>query len=136
MKIKLDTDAIMPVRAHELDAGYDLFSRDSRIVPAGGDAVFDTGVHIQLDEGTAALIVAKSGLNTHQGITSAGLIDAGFTGSIKVKLYNHGKKDYNVNKGDKISQFTIIPIKTPTLELVENLDEFPRGENGYGSTGR
>lgn len=48
MRITLDKGAIMPTRAHDTDAGLDLYSRESKVVPAGGSAVFDTGVHIEL----------------------------------------------------------------------------------------
>lgn len=74
--------------------------------------------------------------NVNHNITSDGTIDMGYTGSIRVKLYNHGKEDYQVMAGDKISQLVIVPILTPTLEWVENLEETERGNNGFGSTGR
>jgi dUTP pyrophosphatase len=136
MKIKLDSEAIMPRKAYETDGGFDLFAKDSQIVPAKESAVFDTGVHIELKHGTAGLLVSKSGLNVNHGILSDGLIDVGYTGSIRVKLYNHSGYDYKVNKGDKISQLVIIPIETPVLELVEEIDGGERGSNGFGSSGR
>ena len=136
MKIKLDEGAIMPTRAHETDAGLDLYAREDKAVPAGGSAVFDTGVHVDLPYWTAGLIVSKSGLNVKHNLTSEGLIDSGYTGSIRVKLYNHGKKAYQVKRGDKISQLVILPCRRPVLELVESLDETERGDAGFGSTGR
>lgn len=69
-------------------------------------------------------------------ITSDGLIDRGYTGSIRVKLFNHGTENYLVHRGDKISQLVIVPVLTPTLEVVDKLDETERGKNGFGSTGR
>ena len=56
--------------------------------------------------------------------------------SIRVKLYNHSGTDYRVKAGDKISQLVILPILAPSLELMEELGESERGENGFGSTGR
>lgn len=97
--------------------------------------MFDTGVHIELPEGTVGFLKSKSGLNVKHDITSDGVIDAGYTGNIVVKLYNHGKKNYFVGKGDKISQLVILPILTPGLEIAESLDETERGDNGFGSTG-
>lgn len=79
---------------------------------------------------------SKSGLNVKHGITSEGVIDSGYTGSIVVKLYNNDGKDYTVNQGDKISQIVLLPIYTPELEQVESLDETERGGNGFGSSGK
>lgn len=136
MKIKLDNGAIMPTRAHLTDAGLDLYARDTQIVPAKESAIFDTGVHIELPAGTVGMIKSKSGLNVKHGLTSVGVIDAGYTGSIVVKLFNNSGYDYKVNAGDKISQLVIMPILTPTLELVDNLEETERGTGGFGSTGK
>lgn len=136
MKIKLDKGAYMPTRAHETDAGLDLYAMVSEIVPAKGSAIFDTGVHVELPKGTVGMLKSKSGLNVKYNLTSEGVIDVGYTGSICVKLYNHGERDYFVNSGDKISQLVIMPILTPTLELVEDLEATERGNGGFGSTGK
>lgn len=136
MKIKLDEGAKMPTRAHSTDAGLDLYARNTAIVPAKESAKFDTGVHIELPQGTVGMIKSKSGLNVNHGITSEGVIDVGYTGSIVVKLYNHSGYDYKVNAGDKISQLVILPILTPELELVEDLKSTERGNGGFGSTGK
>ena len=136
MNIVLDSDAIMPTRAHDFDAGYDLYSRETKTVLPNSSQTFDTGVHVQLPIGTAGLLVSKSGLNVNHDITSTGLIDAGYTGSIVVKLYNnHTKSSYTVNKGDKITQLVVINISTPPVEIVDSLDESERGSNGFGSSG-
>lgn len=138
MKIKLDKGAYMPTRAHETDAGLDIYcpEGEAQIVPAKESAIFDTGVHIELPRGTAGFLKSKSGLNVKHGIVSEGVIDVGYTGSIKVKLYNHSGYDYKVLPGDKITQLVILPILTPDIELVESLSETDRGEGGFGSTGR
>lgn len=136
MKIKLDEGAKMPTRAHATDAGLDLYSRETKFVPAKSSARFDTGVHIELPVGTVGMIKSKSGLNANHGITSEGVIDVGYTGSILVKLYNHSDRDYLVEEGDKISQLVIMPILTPDLEPVEELEATERGNGGMGSTGR
>lgn len=135
MKIKLDKGAFMPTRAHSTDAGLDLYAVEQQIVPAKESAVFDTGVHIELPPQTVGFLKSKSGLNVKHGIVSEGVIDVGYTGSIKVKLYNHGGYDYTVRKGDKISQLVILPILTPELELVDSLAETERGDRGFGSSG-
>lgn len=138
MKIKLDKGAFAPTRAHTTDAGLDLYCPigQAQIVPAKDSAKFDTGVHIELPKNTVGMLKSKSGLNVKHGITSEGVIDVGYTGSIVVKLYNHSGHDYKVNEGDKISQLVIMPILTPEIEFVDDLEETERGEGGFGSTGR
>ena len=136
MKVKLDKGAYMPTRAHSDDAGLDLYATETKIIPARGSATFDTGVHVELPKGTAGMVKSKSGLNVKHGLTSEGVIDVGYTGSICVKLYNNSEKDYTVWRGDKISQLVIMPILTPTLEEVDSLEATERGNGGFGSTGK
>lgn len=136
MKIKLDPGAIKPTRAHDTDAGLDLYALEDRIIEAKGDATFKTGVHVQLPRGCAGLLVSKSGLNVKHGITSTGLIDEGYSGEITVKLYNHGGFDYTIRKGDKISQLVILPVLYEPVEIVDEIDGGERGDAGFGSTGR
>ena len=136
MKVKLDNGAFIPKRAHDADAGYDLFAMESKTVPARGSAIFDTGVHMEIPHGFAGVIKSKSGLNIKHDILSDGLVDSGYSGSIRVKLYNHGDREYQVLRGDKISQIMIVPVHTPDLRIVTELKETERGEHGFGSTGR
>lgn len=136
MKVMLDDGAFMPTRAHDTDAGLDLYSREDTIVCAKESAKFDTGVHIELPPDTVGFIKSKSGLNVKHGITSEGVIDEGYTGSIVVKLYNHSGYDYKVKRGDKITQLVVLPVIKPSLELVDSLEETDRGNNGFGSSGR
>lgn len=136
MKIKLDSGAYMPERAHDTDAGLDLRSPYAAVIPPYSSVAIDTGVHIEIPAMHVGMIKSKSGLNVKYNLTSEGVIDAGYTGSICVKLYNHGQHTYAVHKGDKISQLVILPIITPELELVSSLEGSERGENGFGSTGR
>lgn len=136
MKIMLDEFAKMPTRAHETDAGLDLYAREDQTILPGSSVVFDTGVHVELPPNTVGMIKSKSGLNVKWGLVSEGVIDVGYTGSIKVKLYNHSRYRYEVKRGDKISQLVILPILTPELELVDSLEDTERGSNGFGSSGR
>lgn len=137
MKIMLDAGATKPSRGHEWDAGLDLYAREEQIVPAGGSAIFDTGVHVDIPRGVAGFLKSKSGLNVKHGITSEGVIDAGYTGSIVAKLYNHSDVDYLVRAGDKITQLVFMLIWVPKdLVVADSLAETERGDNGFGSTGR
>ena len=137
MKVKLDEGAFAPIRAHETDAGLDIRAKESQIVPAGGSATFRTGVHVEIPTGFAGLLVSKSGLNVKHNITSTGLIDEGYTGEIVAKLDNHGKRDYMVFSGDKITQLVLIPVLYESIEIVDQLEEdSERGADGFGSSGR
>lgn len=148
MKVTLDKGAMMPTRAHSTDAGYDLYTPYDEIVFRSekfsesncgvhiGAKTIDTGVHIEIPKGYVGFIKSKSGLNVNHGLTAEGVIDSGYTGSIRVKLYNHTSVDYKFKAGEKIAQLVILPILTPDLELVDSLDETERGNGGFGSTGK
>lgn len=138
MKIMLDRGAYMPIKAHKDDAGFDLRTPVDVIVPARGSATVDTGVHIELPKKTTGFLKSKSGLNVKYGIVSdGGVIDVGYTGSIRVKLYNHSDTEYMFLKGDKITQLVILPIVSPKkLKVVGKFKERARGNNGFGSSGR
>lgn len=136
MKIVLDKDAYMPERAHQLDAGYDIRTPYDVIIPARGNAVIQTGVHVQIPAGYVGFLKSKSGLNVKYNLVGEGVIDAGYTGSIMVKLYNNSDVAIPLFRGDKIIQLVLLPIYTPELEKVDSLDETERGDNGFGSTGR
>ena len=136
MKIKLDPGAYVPERAHPTDAGLDLKTPKSFYLRPKDTVVVDTGVHVQLPPGTCGLMVAKSGLNIKADILSTGLIDEGYTGSICVKLYNHGSEPYHFHAGDKISQLVILPVSYEPIEIVDELDDTERGDKGFGSSGK
>jgi dUTP pyrophosphatase len=137
IKVKLDAGAKMPTKAHAYDAGYDLYAQNAAVIMPGEAVWFDTGVHVSLPAGTTGFLKSKSGLNVKHGITSEGVIDAGYTGSIIVKLYNHGHEPYRVYPGDKITQLVIIKLAdVSALEPVDKLGETERGNRGFGSTGR
>lgn len=136
MRIKLDVGAFAPERAHRQDAGLDIKSPFDAMVEAGGSTIIETGVHVEVPFGYVGMLKSKSGLNVRYGITSEGVIDSGYTGSIRVKLYNHSDRDYTVHKGDKITQLVILPVMLDSIEIVDEIRGYERGENGFGSTGR
>lgn len=136
MKVVLDDGAYMPERAHEADAGYDLRTPIDFDIYGRMNRTIDTGVHVEIPKGYVGFLKSKSGLNVKDNITGEGVIDAGYTGSIKVKLYNNGNSTKNFYKGDKIIQLVLLQIYTPKLERVDSLEETERGNKGFGSTGR
>lgn len=135
MRVQLDEGAYLPERAHSTDAGVDLRTPTRVVLRAHDSVVVDTGVHVEIPHGCAGLLVSKSGLNTKCSITSTGLIDEGYTGSIAVKLYNHGGQLKVFKPGDKISQLVIIPVRYESIEQVDAISGGERGDNGFGSTG-
>jgi len=136
MKIKLDEGAICPTRAHDHDAGLDLYSREELIIMPGESEVFDTGVHVELPVRSFGKLESKSGLLVNYDIVSCGgVIDENYRGSIRVKLYNLGHRPYMIRKGQKIIQLIVQPYMAPPIELTDSLSETERGENGFGSTG-
>lgn len=136
IKVMLDEGAKLPTRGHETDAGLDLYSRETVTVYPGEAHVFDTGVHMDIPLGYCGMLVSKSGLNVKSGIVSTGLIDCGYTGSIRAKLYNHGREPYTVHAGDKVTQIVILPVVLHDCKIVDKLGETDRGDNGFGSTGK
>ena len=141
MKIKValaSEQAKMPYKSYEWDAGYDLMTPAEVVVPARGSAVVDTQVIMNIPEGYVGFLKSKSGLNVKHSITSEGVIDAGYTGTIVVKLYNHSDVPYTFKAGDKITQIVIFAIPRTETELVpeEKIKGSQRGKNGFGSTGK
>ena len=136
MNIILDNGAFIPEFAHKTDAGADLRSPIDAVVPARGNVVIDTGVHVEIPEGYTIFLKSKSGLNVKHNLIGEGVVDSGFSGSIRVKLYNLGDTDYQILRGDKIIQLVIMPCVYCEFTEVEQFADSERGDGGFGSTGR
>jgi len=140
IKVMLDEGAKMPTRAYDNDAGLDFYSPVDVVIPGYSEwyecfKEINTGVHIQIPVGYVGDVKSKSGLMMEHHITTDGTVDAGYTGSIRVKLFNHGLMDVHIQKGQKIAQLVIKKIITPTPVLVDSLEETERGDKGFGSSG-
>lgn len=136
VKLALQMNKIAMLAPIGTFAGLDLLSPIDTVVPAKGSISIDTGVHIELPPNTAGFLKSKSGLNVKYGITSKGVIDVGYNGSIVCKLYNHSNMDYEIKRGDKITQLVVMKIDIPELNVVDEFKETERGNGGFGSTGR
>lgn len=139
---KLDLAAKLPTKAHEWDAGWDLYACGDyhlRGMKNGGGAqrkLIDTGISMAIPNGYVGLVWPKSGLATVYGIdVLAGVIDAEYRGEIQVALINHGANDIWINSGKKVAQLVIQPIMSCDMYEVLELDETTRGDGGFGSTG-
>ena len=136
MKVKLDPGAYLPERAHPDDAGMDIRSPVDAIVPAWASKDIDTGIHVEIPFSAVGFLKSKSGLHFRNGITSEGVVDSGYNGSIHVNLVNHTNEHFTVRRGDKISQLVVVPCYLPVPEEADELGETERGDRGFGSSGR
>ena len=136
MKIQLDPGAYMPDRAHDTDAGADLRTPKRVVLPPHGYVVIDTGVHVEIPKGYAGHIKSKSGLMVKHGVFTHGLVDCGYSGSIRVALFNFGHEYKMFEVGDKIAQLEIVPVLTPSFIQVDQIAGGERADKGFGSTGR
>lgn len=140
IRVKLDEGAMLPDRAHETDAGADIFAPVPVTVPASterdvGCAIVHTGVHVELPDTTVGMLKSKSGLNVKCGIIGEGTIDQGYDGEIVVKLYNLTSKPVHLPRGAKIIQLCVMPVLYPRYRQVDSIKAGSRGSLGFGSTG-
>ncbi len=136
--LKLEKGATLPSYAHEGDAGMDLAAYQEVTILPGDAALVRTGLSIQLPPGTEAQVRPRSGLALKRKVTvlnTPGTIDEGYRGEIGVILINHGKEEFNVEKGMKIAQLVIKPVLRVAIEEAGCLTETARGTGGFGSSG-
>ena len=131
---------LIPTRAHATDAGLDLRCGHpfGVILKPGERSLVDTGIKVAIPAGYVGLIHPRSGWAHKYGITvnnAPGTVDAGYIGTIKVNLINHGQDDVSIDCGERIAQLLIQRVELPELELVDSLDTTTRGTAGHGSTG-
>ena len=137
---RLDPGLPLPAYAHPGDAGADLFAAEDVELPPGGRATVGTGVAVAVPEGHAAFVHPRSGLASRHGITvvnAPGTVDAGYRGEVRVVLLNTDQREpFTVRRGDRIAQLVVQPVTRVRFLEVAELPASPRGEGGFGSTGR
>jgi dUTP pyrophosphatase len=136
----LDPVLETPRRVRPGDAGLDLTARDSGALEPGERQLVPTGFAIAVPAGACGLLLPRSGLALHHGITllnSPGLIDSGYRGELKVILVNHGQERFEFVRGQRIAQLLILPVPTLNLIVADVLPPAPddRGHLGFGSSG-
>ncbi|MDO4647409.1 MAG: dUTP diphosphatase [Eubacteriales bacterium] len=137
IKVVLGEGAFFPERAHPYDAGLDLRTPYSFTIYPGESRTIDTGVHIEIPKGYVGMIKTKSGLNVRDGITTEGVIDCGYTGSLRVKMRLDSESSMkSFSDGEKIAQLVIMPVNLDPLVQTDFLEKTERGEGGFGSTGK
>jgi dUTP pyrophosphatase len=133
---RLVEDAILPTRGSGGAVGYDLYSIEECNVPPTHRALVGTGIATLLPVGVYGRVAPRSGLAVKHGIqVGAGVVDPDYTGEIKVVIFNHGDKDFEIKKGDRIAQLILERCETPKVEEIGTVQETERGSGGFGSTG-
>jgi dUTP pyrophosphatase len=136
---RLDPAATLPARAHDDDAGLDLYACEAVTVWASGRASVRTGIALEIPPGHAGLVLPRSGLAARHGIAlvnAPGLIDSGYRGEVRVLLLNtDGDAHFEVAPGDRIAQLLLVPFASAEPVEVEELAASERGDGGFGSTG-
>ena len=137
---KLEDGAVLPTRAHEGDAGLDLYACEAAQIGPGERRSVGTGVAVEIPPGHAGLVLPRSGLARDHGISlpnSPGLIDAGYRGELRVLLLNTDRTEtFRLEPGERIAQLVITPIALAKPVEVEALANSARGVGGFGSSGR
>jgi dUTP pyrophosphatase len=140
---RLDPDLPVPSRAHEGDAGADLYAREPVLLKAGGGrALVPTGVVVAIPRGYAGFVLPRSGLALRHGVTclnTPGLIDSGYRGEVAVVLVNTDpNEDYQVERGDRVAQLVVQAVEPAEFEVMaaDALPASERGAGGFGHSGR
>ncbi len=133
---KIHRDAKLPLYGHWGDAGLDLFSSMDFVLAVGQVEAIPTGIKIAVPEGYVGLIWDKSGVSLKGVHRLAGVIDSGYRGEVKVVMINLSREPFVIERGMKIAQMLVQPIKIVEVKEVDDLDETTRGEGGFGSTGK
>lgn len=138
--LKLNDNAIVPTYGTASSAGADLYTLpgDTIEVKPGETVMIHTGIAMQIPEGTAAFIFARSGTATKRGLAPAnkvGVIDSDYRGEVMVPIHNHSDKLQEIAGGERIAQMVIMPYVKAEFFESENLDDTERSDRGFGSTG-
>lgn len=137
---KLNENAVAPTYGTEFSAGADLYALPGGeiVIPAHKTVMIHTGLAMEIPEGYAGLIFARSGLASKRGLAPAnkvGVVDPDYRGEFMVALHNHTDEDKTVLGGERVAQLVIVPFITADFEEVKELSDTLRGEGGFGSTG-
>ncbi len=156
IQFTLDKGAFKPTKAHYTDAGFDLYAKEDQQIGMN-NVIFDTGVHILIPAGFVGLVLPRSSMSAKGVICATGVIDAGYSGSIKICLrcqnwFFNGLQDHlsldnnhhlsldnkplKVHAGERIAQIVIVPLPEIELQEVSELPKTDRGSNGFGSSGK
>jgi len=136
LKVKrIHPAAKLPVYGHPGDAGLDLFSVEDLTLAPGETKAVPTGIQVAIPPGHVGLVWDKSGISLRGVHRLAGVVDAGYRGEVRVVMVNLGRDPFPIKSGMKIAQLLVQTAAAVTVVESDDLDETPRGEGGFGSTG-
>ena len=138
---KLDSSIKLPAYKTDGSSGMDLmaFINEPIKLQPNSSCLVPTGLSVAFSEDYEVQIRPRSGLAAKNNITvlnTPGTIDSDYRGEIKIILFNHGKKEFVINKEDRVAQMILTPIIKMELEEKDNLPDTIRGDGGFGSTGK
>jgi dUTP pyrophosphatase len=137
--VKLNDRATLPTRAHDNDAGLDLYTAEAARLAPGARVSVGTGLAVQIPDGVGGLVLPRSGLALRHGVTlvnAPGLIDPGYRGEVRVLLLNTDPTlEFKIAPGDRIAQLLLVPVVHASPLQADALDESTRGKGGFGSSG-
>lgn len=138
---KLHENAVVPTYGSPFSAGADLYAvcENTVEIEAGQTVLIHTGLALEIPQGYAGLVYARSGLATKKGLAPAnkvGVVDADYRGEVMVALHNHSDKMQTVENGERVAQLVIAPFLSAEFEEADDLTDTQRGAGGFGSTGR
>ena len=142
VRVKILRDgARLPTYGSAQAAGADLYAclTEAVTIAPGETAFIPTGIALEVPLGCAGLVYARSGLACKRGLAPAnkvGVVDSDYRGEILVALHNHGAVPETVENGERVAQFVITPVLTPSYEVVPELTDTARNQGGFGSTGK
>lgn len=142
IKVKLlNKNARVPSYATEGSAAVDLCSAEDGVIriEPGETRIIHTGIAVQIPQGYAGFVYARSGLSSKHGLAPAnkvGVIDSDYRGEIMVSLLNHGREAKNVVQGERVAQLVVSRVEHCEFTECDELDNTKRGTGGFGSTGR
>lgn len=135
----VDDELALPAYAKPGDAGLDLRARVDAVLKPGERCMVPCGIKVAIPQGHAGLVIPRSGLAAHHGITivnAPGLIDSGYRGEIQAILLNtDAQKSFEIAKGDRIAQLVIVKVPEVCIVETEQLNITSRGNEGFGSSG-
>ncbi len=139
--VKLNEKAIVPTYGSKCAAGADLYAlleNECVTVAPNETLLIHTGISLQIPDGYAGMIFARSGIATKRGLAPAnkvGVIDSDYRGEIMVPIHNHSSVPQHLQNGERMAQLVIMPYIQAQFTETDNLDNTDRSSGGFGSTG-
>ena len=134
--LKLSRNAVMPKRATDGSAGFDLSTIEGGWLPVGQTRAFKTGLAFEIPNGFEMVIRPRSGISLKTNLlVMIGTIDADYRGNVAIIVKNIGTKDYYVQRGTRLAQAVFHKVEFFDFVEANELSATDRGTGGFGHTG-